>query len=89
MAQALRSVKGYGKEFRDKLINAGCVFRRHGRGDHDVWYSPIRNHTFLVPIWIASRHTAIKVLRDAGFSDASSWEAPLRDQRGSTRPAIG
>jgi len=23
MAQAIRSVKGYGKEFRDKLINAG------------------------------------------------------------------
>ena len=69
MAQAIRSVKGYGKEFRDKLVNAGCVFRRHGRGDYDVWYSPIRNHTFLVPIWIVSRHTAIKVLRDAGFSD--------------------
>jgi hypothetical protein len=69
MAQAIRSVKGYGKEFRDKLINAGCVFRRHGRGDHDVWYSPIRNQNFIVPIWIMSRHTAVKVLRDAGLSE--------------------
>ena len=71
MAQPLRSVKGYGKEFRDKLINAGCVFRRHGRGDHDIWYSPIRNQNFIVPIWIMSRHTGVKVLRDAGFSDPS------------------
>jgi HicA-like toxin of HicAB toxin-antitoxin system len=71
MAQPLRSVKGNGKEFRDKLINAGCVFRRHGRGDHDIWYSPIRNQNFIVPIWIMSRHTAVKVLRDAGLSELS------------------
>jgi hypothetical protein len=61
-------------ELRDKLpaaANAGCVFRRHGRGDHDIWYSPIRNQNFVVPIWIMSRHTAVKVLRDAGFSEPS------------------
>jgi hypothetical protein len=33
--------------------------------------APIRNQNFFVPIWIMSRHTAVKVLRDAGLSEPS------------------
>lgn len=31
----------YEKKVRDKLSEYGCYFVRHGKGDHDVWYSPI------------------------------------------------
>jgi hypothetical protein len=34
-------VKGYGKAVRDKLAEAGCLFVRHGRGDHDIWVNPV------------------------------------------------
>jgi hypothetical protein len=23
------------------LLDAGCRFERHGKGDHEIWYSPI------------------------------------------------
>jgi predicted RNA binding protein YcfA (HicA-like mRNA interferase family) len=60
-------MKGFGKEVRDKLRAAGCTFVRHGRGDHDTWHSPINNKHFTVPVKIMSRHTANKILRDAGL----------------------
>jgi predicted RNA binding protein YcfA (HicA-like mRNA interferase family) len=60
-------MKGYGKAVRDQLSAAGCVFVRHGRGDHDIWHSPINNQNFTVPVKIMSRHTANKILRDAGL----------------------
>ena len=31
----------YEKKVRDELRLHGCTFVRHGKGDHDVWYSPI------------------------------------------------
>jgi hypothetical protein len=33
-------VRGFGKAVRDKLTETGCSFVRHGKGDHDIWYSP-------------------------------------------------
>ena len=30
----------YEKTVRDILRKNGCRFVRHGKGDHDVWYSP-------------------------------------------------
>jgi hypothetical protein len=29
-------MKGFGKEVRDRLSEAGCKFVRHGKGDHDI-----------------------------------------------------
>jgi hypothetical protein len=71
MAQPDRNPRGFGNEFRDKLLNTGCVLRHRGRGDYDVWYSPINNRSFTVPVWIKSRYTAMKILRDAGLSKVS------------------
>ncbi|MDR1377711.1 MAG: hypothetical protein LBJ36_01475 [Synergistaceae bacterium] len=31
----------YETRVREKLAENGCYFQRHGRGDHDIWYSPI------------------------------------------------
>lgn len=52
---------------RAKLREAGCTFVRHGRGDHDVWESPINGKRFTVPVNIDSRHTANKIMKDAGL----------------------
>lgn len=49
------------------LREAGCTFVRHGRGDHDVWYSPIVQRNFVVDSKILSRHTANGVLKQAGL----------------------
>ncbi|GHV09671.1 hypothetical protein FACS1894217_14360 [Clostridia bacterium] len=39
---------GYEKEIRAVLRENGCLFVRHGKGDHDIWYSPISNQNFPV-----------------------------------------
>lgn len=49
------------------LREAGCSFVRHGKGDHDVWYSPVTEHNFVVDNKIVSRHTANGVLKQAGL----------------------
>jgi predicted RNA binding protein YcfA (HicA-like mRNA interferase family) len=49
------------------LKAAGCVFVRHGKGDHDIWRSPQSGVTFPVDHKILSRHTANGVLRQAGL----------------------
>ncbi|MBV8603480.1 MAG: type II toxin-antitoxin system HicA family toxin [Pelomonas sp.] len=51
-----------------RLLRAvGCVFVRHGRGDHDIWHSPINGASFVVDHRILSRHTANAVLKQAGL----------------------
>lgn len=63
-------MRGYGKAVRDILSQNGCTFLRHGRGDHDVWQSPHADLPLTVPVNIDSRHTANKVLKDAGLPKA-------------------
>ncbi len=57
-------------DFRPKLVkvrsDAGCEFVRHGKGDHQIWRSPISNRRFTVDSKIKSRHTANEVLKQAG-----------------------
>lgn len=57
----------YEKEVREYLKLAGCQFVRHGKGDHDIWYSPISNRNITVDSKIKSRHTANEVLKQAGI----------------------
>lgn len=49
------------------LMEAGCYFERPGKGDHDIWYSPITQRRFVVDSAIQSRHTANAVLKQAGL----------------------
>ena len=44
------------------LSENGCRFVRHGKGDHDIWFSPISNQSFPVDSKIPSRHWANGVL---------------------------
>jgi hypothetical protein len=50
------------------LREAGCRFERPGKGDHEIWFSPLTNLRFPVDHKIKSRHTANAVLRQAGLS---------------------
>ncbi|MGH7813450.1 MAG: type II toxin-antitoxin system HicA family toxin [Candidatus Binataceae bacterium] len=54
-------------ELKRILKRAGCDFVRHGKGDHEIWSSPITNKRFTVDGKILSRHTANAVLKEAGL----------------------
>lgn len=60
-----------GQSFTPELVgllrSAGCKLVRHGKGDHDIWYSPISCVNFPVDNKILSRHTANGVLKQAGL----------------------
>ena len=45
----------YEKKVRKLLHENGCVFIRHGKGNHDIWYSPITNRNISVDSKIAKR----------------------------------
>jgi len=62
-------MKDFGKEVRKLLVEAGCAFLRHGKGDHDVWATPTGRRV-TVPVSIKSRHTANGILKDAGLPKA-------------------
>lgn len=55
------------KELIEILRGRGCTFVRAGKGDHQIWFSPISNCHFTVDSKIKSRHTANGVLKQAGL----------------------
>ena len=57
----------YEKKVRSMLIENGCYFLRRGKGDHDIWFSPITNRPVTVDSKIKSRHTANKILKESGI----------------------
>jgi predicted RNA binding protein YcfA (HicA-like mRNA interferase family) len=60
-------VRGYAREVREKLKEAGWSFHHHGKGDHDVWQNPATGQKVTVPVKLLSRHTANGILKDAGL----------------------
>ncbi len=58
----------YEKKVRDILNKNNCTFLRHGKGDHDVWYSPITQKNVVVDGKIKSRHTANEILKQSGIN---------------------
>lgn len=57
----------YEKKVRNILSQNKCSFIRHGKGDHDIWYSPITNRHVTVDTKIKSRHTANTILKQSGI----------------------
>ncbi|MDD2235401.1 MAG: type II toxin-antitoxin system HicA family toxin [Desulfitobacteriaceae bacterium] len=55
------------KKLKQLLREAGCSYVRHGKGDHQIWYSPVTKINFVVDTHIKSRHTANGVLKQAGL----------------------
>ena len=62
--------KGFTPELIQILKDAGCFFVRSGKGDHQIWYSPVTDAHFVVDSNIKSRHTANGVLKQAGLKKA-------------------
>jgi hypothetical protein len=62
--------RSFSTQLKKLLSEAGCKFERQGKGDHEIWYSPITNRRFVVDNSIKSRHTANAVLKQAGLSKA-------------------
>jgi hypothetical protein len=60
----------YTKPLKERLLAAGCTFVRQGRGDHEIWFSPINGKRFTVDGNIKSRHTANETLKQAGLKKA-------------------
>jgi predicted RNA binding protein YcfA (HicA-like mRNA interferase family) len=57
----------FDRELIRLLRDAGCVLVRSGKGSHQIWYSPITERHFPVPVGIKSRHTANAILKQAGI----------------------
>jgi predicted RNA binding protein YcfA (HicA-like mRNA interferase family) len=58
----------YEKAVRDVLVNNGCSFVRRGKGDHDIWLSPLSGCHVTVDSKIKSRHTANAILKQSGIN---------------------
>ena len=57
----------YSPDVKRVLRANGCYFHRQGKGDHEIWYSPITNRYFPLDNKILSRHTANGILKQAGL----------------------
>jgi hypothetical protein len=62
--------QGFTLELIRLLKDGGCKFVRHGKGDHDIWFSPSTRIHFPVDQKIVSRHSANGVLKQAGLPKA-------------------
>ena len=58
----------YEKKVREQLKKNGCRFVRRGKGDHDIWYSPITNVNVTVDSKIKSRFTANAIMQQSGIA---------------------
>lgn len=58
----------YEKKVREILSLNGCTFVRRGKGDHDIWFSPITNRNFTVDSKIKSRYTANAIMKQSGIN---------------------
>jgi predicted RNA binding protein YcfA (HicA-like mRNA interferase family) len=58
----------YEKKIRELLLQNGYFFERHGKGDHDIWYSPVIKRHITVDTKIKSRHMANKILKQCGIN---------------------
>ena len=57
----------YEKKVREIMARSGGMFIRHGKGDHDIWYSPITSRHVTVDSKIKSRHTANAIMKQCGI----------------------
>jgi hypothetical protein len=55
-------------QLKKLLLSHDCRFERQGKGDHEIWFSPLTQRRFVVDAEIKSRHTANAVLKQAGIS---------------------
>ena len=56
-----------GRELKRILRANSCAFVRHGKGDHEIWHSPITDRSFTVDASTRKRFTANAILKQAGI----------------------
>lgn len=59
--------QGFTRDVKVILRRHGCVLVRQGKGDHEIWQSPISKARFVIDGNIPSRHLANVVLKQAGI----------------------
>jgi len=59
---------GYGKDLVKLFRKNGCRFVRNGKGDHQVWYSPLTNRNITLDYGTNNKYTANGTLREAGIN---------------------
>ena len=58
----------YTRKVKKILYDNGCSFVRQGKGDHEIWHSPVVSRNITVDESITKRSSAIKTLKKAGIS---------------------
>ena len=62
--------ENYTPRVKTILRKHGCTFVRHGKGDHEIWHSPLNNRRFMVDNKIKSPIWANLTLKNAGIPKA-------------------
>jgi ribosomal protein L16/L10AE len=57
----------YYRDLRRILLDNGCTFVRNGKGDHEIWHSPINGRNLVVDVATRKRFTANSALKQAGI----------------------
>jgi len=64
----------YSKDLRKILFEKGCYIDSQGRGDYEMWFSPISNQGFIVENNISSKLTADAILKYAGLDRVFTYK---------------
>lgn len=59
----------YYRDLTRILLAHGCSFVRSGKGDHEIWHSPISKRNFTVDAGTRKRFTANAALKQAGIDE--------------------
>jgi hypothetical protein len=57
----------YTRQVKKILSENDCRFVRQGKGDHEIWFSPITGRNITVDGSITKRSSAIKTIQKAGI----------------------
>lgn len=60
-----------GRNLKRILLDHGCFFVRHGKGDHEICLRPVRGLNFAVDAGTRERFTANALLKQGGSGIAS------------------
>jgi len=58
----------YTRQIKKILSDNGCYFVRYGKGDHEIWHSPITKRNFTVDGKLTKRTSANGTLKCAGVN---------------------
>jgi uncharacterized protein (DUF1330 family) len=61
--------RSYVRQIRQLLEQHGCRFVRNGKGDHEIWFSPITNRIVVIDVGGDNKLTANKTLKEAGLKE--------------------